>query len=161
VNVAFTEEDELRFCGAKNAGLRLELFSNTEGNGAAALDSIAQLKDGSIEGIFGKHGNLHFTALHGSVTYRGEFDPQRGQYACLEIDFLPDDDGKFEISMQSYLGTAMPKISAKSFEQIRAENLKSYADFFANYKEIPEKYKEMAKESIYVTWSHVMKPKGL
>lgn len=160
VNVAFTEEDELRFCGAKNAGLRLELFSNTEGNGAAALDSIAQLKDGSIEGIFGKHGNLHFTALHGSVTYRGEFDPQRGQYAYLEIDFLPDDDGKFEISMQSYLGTAMPKISAKSFEQIRAENLKSYADFFANYKEIPEKYKEMAKESIYVTWSHVMKPEG-
>ena len=46
VDVALTADDEIRFRGAKNAGLRLELSSNMEGNGAAGLDSIVRLKDG-------------------------------------------------------------------------------------------------------------------
>ena len=42
------------------------------GNGAAALDSIVRLKDGSVEGIFGKHGNLRFVPIRGlAAEYNG------------------------------------------------------------------------------------------
>ncbi|MCR5175024.1 MAG: hypothetical protein K6C09_10410 [Oscillospiraceae bacterium] len=160
VDVALTADDEIRFRGAKNAGLRLELASNMEGNGAAALDSIVRLKDGSVEGVFGKHGNLRFVPIRGKVEYRAEYDCSLGRYAVLEVDMLPDEEGRFEVSMQSYFGTPVPEVSAKSFEEIQTENRKSFADFFANYTDIPEKYRTMAEEVVYVTWSHVMKPAG-
>ena len=159
-DVALTADDEVRFRGSKNAGLRLELSSNMEGNGAAGLDSIVRLKDGSVEGVFGKHGNLRFVPLRGKVEFRAEYDYDLERYAVLEVDMLPDEEGRFEGSMQSYYGTEVPEVSAKSFEEIREENLKSFADFFANYTAIPEKYRKMAEENVYVTWSHVMKPAG-
>lgn len=159
-DVALTEEDQIRFRGAKGAGLRLELYSNMEGNGAAGLDSIARLKDGSIDGIFGRHGNLRFVALKGSVTYKAEYDYEKGRYGLLEIDFLPDETGCFEVAMLNYIGTCEIPERYKSFETLQAENKKSYADFFANYKGIPEKYKSLAEDAIYVTWSHVLKAGG-
>ena len=160
VDVALTDEDQIRFRGSQNAGLRLELSSNMEGNGAKALDSIARVKDGSVEGIFGRHGNLRFAALQGTIEYKAEYNAEKGCYSCLSVDFLPDADGCFEVAMLSYFGNGLLPETYRSFETLREENKKSYADFFLNYKIIPEKYKSLAEDAIYVTWSHVMKPAG-
>lgn len=159
-HVALTDEDQLRLRGAKNAGLRLELSSNAEGNGAAGLDSIARLKDGSVDAVFGKHGKLRFVALTGRIEYNAQYDYEQGKYKCLEIDFLPDETGCFEAAMHHYTDVPALPGNYKSFETIQKDNKKSYADFFSNFKNIPEKYKALAEDAIYVTWSHVLKPGG-
>ena len=158
--LALTAEDQIRFRGFKGAGLRLELSSNVESRGAAGLDSAARLKDGSVEGVFGKHGNLRFVPLKGSVEFKAVYDCEKGQYASFIVDMLPDESGCFETAMLDYFGVCRLPESYKSFEDIRAENLKSYADFFQNYKKTPERYRSLVEDSVYVTWSHVMKPSG-
>jgi len=157
--VAFTDRGEMRWRGFKGAGLRLDLCSKTAGRGAAGLDSIARLKDGSWEAVFPKHGYMRFRALRGSIDVNVEYDYEKGCYSRLEISFLPDEEGRFEAACYDYpLVFKEPELV--SFETIREENLASYLDFYNNYKGLPEEYAGLVEDSIYVTWSHVLRAGG-
>ena len=160
LELALTDEDQIRFRGFKGAGLRLELSSNVEGRGAAALDSVARLKDSSVEAVFGKHGNLRFVPLKGSVEFKADYDYDKGDYERFFVDLLPDESGCFEAAMLDYFDVCKLPESYRGFETLREENLKSYRDFFRHYTKVPEKYKTLEEDAVYVTWSHVMKPAG-
>ena len=161
VDIALTDVDQIRLRGARGAGLRLDLESNMEGRGAAALDSVARLKDGSWEGVFGKHGYMRFQALKGSVEVKAEYDYEKGQYACFQVSFLPDESGCFEAVCHSYMGAFAPPAEYTPFDEVRQANIKSYLDFYNNYKGLPLKeYKTLIEDTIYVTWSHVVKADG-
>ena len=160
-DVTLTGRDLFRFRGCGGSGIMLELASNMEGRGAAALDSIARLKDGSWEGVFGKHGYLRFVPLCGRVEVEAPYDPERERYACLRVSFLPDESGCFEVACHQYAERFDPPASYPSFEEERQENIRSYEAFFGNYKGLPmEEYGQMIEDTVYVTWSHILKPGG-
>ena len=160
-DIAFTNDDLFRIRGFRGAGVRLDLASNTEGRGAAALESVARLKDGSWEGVFGKHGYMRFIALKGSVEVKAEYDYEAGKYSCFEVSFLPGEDGTFEAVCHTYFDRFEAPAAYPTFDEVREANIKSYLDFYNNYKNLPLKeYGELIEDTIFVTWSHVMREKG-
>ena len=160
-DIAFANDDFFRVRGFRGAAVRLVLDSNSKGRGAAALESIARLKDGSFEGFFGKHGYMRFVALKGSIEVKAEYDYEAGKYACLEISFLPDEDGTFEAAAHTYFDRFVAPESYPAFDDIRQANIDSFNDFYKHYKNLPlKKYGKLIEDTIYVTWSHVMRNKG-
>ncbi len=160
VDVAFTDKGQVRWRGFRGAGLRLDLCSMTEGRGAAGLDSVARLKDGSFEAVFRKHGYMRFIALRGSVEVKAEYDYELDKYACFEVSFLPDEEGRFEAVFHDYPLVFEAPEAYEDFDAIREENIASYKDFYKHYKGLPEEYAGLVEDTIYVTWSHVLRAGG-
>ena len=154
------EDNEVRFRGGRNTGLRFTLRSMVEGRGAAGLHSVARLHDGSVEAVFGSAGSVRFTALCGSLTLRADYDASAGRYACMEIDVLPDAEGRYECALLSYIGTASLPECRRGFDALREGNLRSLEAFAGHYRAIPERWQGLASELIYTVWGDVMRPQG-
>ncbi len=161
--IALTDASQVRFRGTTGVGLRLDLDSNMEGATAAALDSFAYLKDGTVEGVFGKHGYLRFEALKGKLDIDSVYDYEKGQYTRFNVSFLPDEDGCFEAVMIDSDAAIVKPETYKPFDEVTKETIQSYLDFYKNYKGLPQgkEYKTLLEDVIYVTWSHVVKQGGM
>jgi hypothetical protein len=101
--IVLTELDHLRIRG--NCGLRLELRSMHEGNGAIACKGVFPFLDGSgTEVFFGAQGKMFFKSLEGSVCVKSEYDKSEGKYKSLVVEITPDEKtDHYDIAIHEYM----------------------------------------------------------
>lgn len=158
VELALTDQNQIRFRGNRGAILRIRLSSMNEEAPAEALKSAVRQGNGDLEIFFGYYGYMRFRVLRGSMKVDCQWDESRECFTCCNIIYQPDEAGTFEGVLHDYREAYNPVQTYPAFEDVVRDNRESFRVFAENYCAVPEKYRQLGEECIYVIWSHYMKP---
>jgi hypothetical protein len=159
--IVLTELDHLRIRG--NCGLRLELRSMHEGNGAIACKGVFPFLDGSgTEVFFGAQGKMFFKSLEGSVCVKSEYDKSEGKYKSLVVEITPDEKtDHYDIAIHEYMNGEFRYDGVyEPFDKLVADNKADFEEFKKNYRKAAADYQEAAEYAMWLIWTHRVKPGG-
>ncbi|MDR0819006.1 MAG: hypothetical protein LBN43_05500 [Oscillospiraceae bacterium] len=161
VEIVLTNRDHLRIRGT-NAGLRLELRGAIDGRGAAAVEGVYPLPNGSgTEAIFGKYGKIMFKALTGSLVIDAPYNYAKGAYDEFVVNLLPDtQSGGFDAALHEYVNEYIEYPNYEPFDELISENNADFAEWKKKYPPVAKGYEETAEYAQWVVWSHRTKVTG-
>jgi len=157
--IALTDQDHLRIRGT--AELRLCLRPAVPQDGTSACRGLHPLPNGEWEGAFGKFGLLRLRSLAGEMAVIAPWNPQKGLYDEVIFVFKSADGAPYEAAIfetMEEFGT-LPE-ALPPFDEVVAENRRSFERFKQNYRPVPERYREIANYAMWLLWTHRTKTIG-
>jgi hypothetical protein len=157
---ALSDQDQMRIRG-KGVTLRIELCPAIPEMGTSACHGVRPLKNGAWEAVFGTYGKFLFKPLKGAVSADCPWDEDKGGYARVIFDLVPDDNGDFETAVHDNMvefdvdGAVYPP-----FDALVQASLDSYEAFKKNYAAPAKGYEELFDYAVYQVWSHRAKADG-
>ena len=106
----------------------------------------------NVRSVYPGGGVFFFHGIKGDVTIDSKFDPLLNGPEYIHAEFLPDENGQFEVGAYSMSPDEWGYIDYKPFDECVDGADKEFKDFLAKFPKVGEKWRNLAELSAYALW---------
>jgi hypothetical protein len=106
----------------------------------------------NLRSVYAGGGVFFFKKLKGEITLDSKFDPALNGPAYVHAEFLPDENGVFEVAAYSMSPDEWGYIEYEDFDACVDSAEREFGDFLAKFPDVGAKYQGMKELSAYAMW---------
>ena len=156
VCVVIDTDDTMRIVGS---GVGIRLYTKIP---FMAMETATMLPGGLADLNLASYrmdgGRFMFKALKGTITLDSVFNPTINGPEDAKIEFLPAEDGEFDIITYFMNPDEWGYIDAKPIGDSEAEVAKDFEEFAGGYPDVCQRWEELKNVCAYAVWLHTMGP---
>ena len=106
----------------------------------------------NVRSVYPGGGVFFFHSIKGEITIDAKFDPLLNGPEYIHAEFLPDENGRFEVGAYSMSPDEWGYIDYKPFDECADGAEKEFKEFLAKFPATGEKWRNLAELSAYALW---------
>jgi hypothetical protein len=108
----------------------------------------------NLRSVYAGGGIFFFKNLKGEITLDSKFDPMLNGPEYISAEFLPDENGEFEVAAYSMSPDEWGYIDYAPIDESIAELDAQFAAFLAQFSPVDAKWQNLKELSAYAIWIH-------
>ena len=108
--------------------------------------------DFNLRGVNAGGGAFFFHQIKGEILLDSKFDPLLNGAAYVHTEFLPDENGEFEVAAYSMSPDEWGYIDYRPIEECIAEAQQDFDSFLTSFPEVGAKWQSLKELSAYAIW---------
>ena len=150
VRVVMDTEKTMRIAG-KGVGIKLH-FDLPFLSMMTAQRLPSGVVDFNLRGVNSGGGAFFFHQIKGEILLDSKFDPLLNGAAYVHTEFLPDENGEFEVAAYSMSPDEWGYVDYRPFDECVADTQAKFDAFLTTFPEVGAKWQNLKELSAYAIW---------